>query len=71
MLHAAGLQTWTWIVQADQEGLKDACRQADERRTKLQLDAEALELRSHLQALYLPRSLVPPSPVPSPAGRSL
>ncbi|KAL3158899.1 hypothetical protein ABBQ32_011614 [Trebouxia sp. C0010 RCD-2024] len=32
-------------LQADQEGLKDACRQADERRTKLQLDAEALELR--------------------------
>lgn len=32
-------------VQADQADLKEACRQADVQRTKMQLDAEALELR--------------------------
>lgn len=51
------------MVQADQEGLRDACRQADEQRTKLQLDAEALELRSDLQASYPPLSVsLAPSP---------
>ncbi|DBB01748.1 TPA: hypothetical protein ACH3X1_000371 [Trebouxia sp. C0004] len=32
-------------LQAEQVGLKDACRKADEQRTKMQLDTEALELR--------------------------
>ena len=49
------------MVQADQAGLKDACRQADEQRTKMQLDAEALELRS------LP-CCTPPPPLPPPWG---
>ena len=48
------------MVQADQAGLKDACRQADEQRTKMQLDAEALELRS---LPWCP----PPSPPPPPS----
>ncbi len=34
------------VVQAEQVGLKDACRKADEQCTKMQLDTEALELRS-------------------------
>jgi hypothetical protein len=34
------------VLQAEQVGLKDACRKADEQRTKMQLDTEALELRS-------------------------
>ncbi len=41
LLHFARL-----VLQAEQVGLKDACRKADEQRTKMQLDTEALELRS-------------------------
>lgn len=40
------------VLQAEQAGLKEACRKADEQRTKMQLDTEALELRSahlHIQ----------------------
>ena len=37
------------VLQAEQVGLKDACRKADEQRSKMQLDTEALELRlAHL-----------------------
>lgn len=35
------------LVQAEQVGLEEACRKADEQCTKMQLDTEALELRSH------------------------
>ena len=48
------------MLQAEQVGLKDACRKADEQRTKMQLDTEALELRlAHLHTQPSSRTLSP------------
>ena len=48
------------MLQAEQVGLKDACRKADEQRTKMQLDTEALELRlGHLHTQPSSRTLGP------------
>ncbi|KAA6418014.1 MAG: hypothetical protein FRX49_12014 [Trebouxia sp. A1-2] len=41
----ATLEAQVATLQAEQAGLKEACRKADEQRTKMQLDTEALELR--------------------------
>ncbi|KAL0044654.1 hypothetical protein WJX82_004318 [Trebouxia sp. C0006] len=41
----ATLEDQVATLQAEQVGLKDACRKADEQRSKMQLDTEALELR--------------------------
>ncbi len=55
LLHFAEL-----MLQAEQVGLKDACRKADEQRTKMQLDTEALELRSaHLHTQLSAKILCP------------